>query len=651
MHIQQLHQQEENGENSISLSPDENTPHTSLSMNPPTVMSTAPESPEPPEALTAVEISNDEFTHDDNNFNREPPRLQKLPEIEKLNLNTDPPPRLSLPEGPDVVTLAPRQLKAPDAQSAFDVRVSNNEENAGFNREMPNLPKAPTQTDLNINAMSPPEQPKPIDVNDSIDELGNVPAQDVLDVNKITPSRIDRGRPNISGIPPRKPSKPALPQSFVRHGDIAMQTTPEISPPPQMEQSPNVRRGLTDPVVRSKAPAQIVQPETNLDVLDVSATASHKAPEVMDSAPKLPGNIKVRDSSIRVPQPDTPVRVAQPARLSQAPKADELDIAIENPPEAATLSVSSGQEELDKAQPVIKPSDLVNLTVADGQNDEAQDLPSAEQHDPEVSVSSGHFYLRSTDDRDGDVDMFYNLNAGQAYPMQNLSLSVDDEMLNNILNTSYDNSRGSYTRGTIVDSHHLPREFLGARVNPERSRHQWASGLSTDFIQYVAGRYSTMDSGKDFCINNLSLKNGGDTPSHASHENGLDVDISYPSSSNDCSSPIDYFEDWEDLAEGDPEFLKRNWDFLKFMLVDDEVRERITIIFTDKNFMKSLCNWAKDNGKEQSDIETVINKLYHQRGHHHHYHIRLVCNHQNTGCTPQNSYTNGSKKVNPKTCK
>ena len=38
----------------------------------------------------------------------------------------------------------------------------------------------------------------------------------------------------------------------------------------------------------------------------------------------------------------------------------------------------------------------------------------------------------------------------------------------------------------IVKGVRLPREITGAGVNPERGSRQWGSGLSIDFIRYIA---------------------------------------------------------------------------------------------------------------------------------------------------------------------
>ena len=166
-----------------------------------------------------------------------------------------------------------------------------------------------------------------------------------------------------------------------------------------------------------------------------------------------------------------------------------------------------------------------------------------------------------------------------------------------------------------------------------------------------------METGTLFCVNNISNKRGGRIKGHSSHQNGLDIDISYPSSANKCTSSRKFFIPWNELSKKDSDFLRRNWEFLKFILVDDEIKNRIAIIFSDRKFMRSLCKWAKKQAKnqksgiKQKDIKGVLSKLYHQKNHHHHYHIRMKCTPQNPGCTVQDYYTNPEKKVNAETCK
>ena len=275
-----------------------------------------------------------------------------------------------------------------------------------------------------------------------------------------------------------------------------------------------------------------------------------------------------------------------------------------------------------------------------------------ENHDPELSVSSGHVFTENVDEKDNNVKVFHNLGAGKTFSLHSESISVENEFLNYILTNKYNQARKSYTNGTIVNGVQLPREIKGVGVNPARGSSQWGSGLSIDFIKYIANHYSQMETGTLFCVNNISNKGGGDIKGHSSHENGLDIDISYPSSANQCTSSEKFFIPWKTLSSEDSDFLRRNWEFLKFILVDDEVKNIIAIIFSDKKFMKSLCRWAKNqSGIAQEDIEGVLSKLYHQRNHHHHYHIRMKCTLQNPGCTVQNSYTRSKNKVSAKTCK
>jgi murein endopeptidase len=159
-------------------------------------------------------------------------------------------------------------------------------------------------------------------------------------------------------------------------------------------------------------------------------------------------------------------------------------------------------------------------------------------------------------------------------------------------------------------------------------------------LEYSLERLNREFPDTETCVNDLSLQNGGDISGHVSHENGLDIDISYPSSKNNCDrSPR--FVNWRWNLEGgnlDEEFFKRNYEFLKII----EETNRVKVIGTDSGFITALCNWTKEQEFSDDEIAQrtrVFNLLRHWSGHANHYHLRVTCNNQNEGCKDFSAYS------------
>lgn len=78
----------------------------------------------------------------------------------------------------------------------------------------------------------------------------------------------------------------------------------------------------------------------------------------------------------------------------------------------------------------------------------------------------------------------------------------------------------------------MPRGGIGF-VNGDRDNHDYGSDHLVRVVKDVGERYnrdylsSNPDAAK-IATNDVSLKNGGDTPDHSTHENGLDLDIRLP---------------------------------------------------------------------------------------------------------------------------
>lgn len=252
-----------------------------------------------------------------------------------------------------------------------------------------------------------------------------------------------------------------------------------------------------------------------------------------------------------------------------------------------------------------------------------------------------------------DADEEFNINSGEANivlsnipiptprpePDQSPSTSSSDKaQLSDIQNTRFNQSRGFYSfhavRGRISSADQLDKTMRGAVVNPSRRTRHYASGMTTSLLEFAADKLHSKYPKSPLCINDLSSKNGGKLGGHGSHRNGLDADISYPSTSNQCKG--NFFHSWNAMNKKDSKFMEKNW-FLINTLLDTE---RVHVIFVSRHFAKALCTYVKKTTNlSKSSRNKIFKKLHHIDNHHHHYHVRLKCNKQNPGCVTQGVLT------------
>lgn len=212
------------------------------------------------------------------------------------------------------------------------------------------------------------------------------------------------------------------------------------------------------------------------------------------------------------------------------------------------------------------------------------------------------------------------------------------DMLSDFKSQIYGQSKGGYGgrlgRGYMKNSEKintLEKGVVARKESNSRRYKQFGSSLSVGFLKWLGAEFSIKYPNSPICVNDISKKKGGRI-GHKSHENGLDMDISIPTNQSDCVSSR--FKKYHDSDDHDRDFYKKNWDFLKLMISTN----RVHVIFIDKGFTKKMCDYTKTldlSAEEKKQRKIIFNKLYHVGGHKNHYHVRMVCNNQNTGCKKQ----------------
>ena len=106
-----------------------------------------------------------------------------------------------------------------------------------------------------------------------------------------------------------------------------------------------------------------------------------------------------------------------------------------------------------------------------------------------------------------------------------------------VVHWRHSTSLGRPDHGSLVNGVQLPAEgitfFTWDPVllrSPDRGWRRWGNDRLVRMVQQVVGEYwlENPDAPR-VCIGDLSRRHGGDfQPTHASHQNGLDVDVYYP---------------------------------------------------------------------------------------------------------------------------
>jgi penicillin-insensitive murein endopeptidase len=143
-------------------------------------------------------------------------------------------------------------------------------------------------------------------------------------------------------------------------------------------------------------------------------------------------------------------------------------------------------------------------------------------------------------------------------------------------------------------------------------------------------------------LGDLSNKDGGKCPGHASHQNGLDADLVYLTHNKKLQSPnATYWE--EDFVKNGVVsanlHVEKNFELFKYLVHNHPV----TRIFVDQAIKKKMCQFAKSK-KLLNDKETIetLRRLRVEKLHSTHYHVRLQCPSEDTACVNQAEVPNGS---------
>ena len=159
--------------------------------------------------------------------------------------------------------------------------------------------------------------------------------------------------------------------------------------------------------------------------------------------------------------------------------------------------------------------------------------------------------------------------------------------------------------------------------------HQYGSTFSAMFISWLAERFSNVANGHQLRITNVSDQNGHKKCSgggnnctrgmHASHANGLDIDLAYPDMGNNMVRGYPLVEDQTVKQRR----LRALWNLAQLLFESGAV----AMVFIDHRILRALNAYARDHNLAESEevLNTTLRKFQRAGGHADHLHVRLQC--------------------------
>ncbi len=195
---------------------------------------------------------------------------------------------------------------------------------------------------------------------------------------------------------------------------------------------------------------------------------------------------------------------------------------------------------------------------------------------------------------------------------------------------------GYYSNGSIRNSVKLPDSGPGyIKLFLHRDR-AWGTQEMIDLLIHSAGAMNKKFPGMDrLQVGDVSKHDGGDvTDLHSSHQNGLDVDLTYyrvnlveqrPSQINGFAENMVIRNRISKNFDG-----ARNWEFIKKLHESGDVQR----IFVDPVIKKEICRQARLK-KELVRFDDILRSIRPYANHADHMHVRLRCPRDARDCTSQ----------------
>jgi penicillin-insensitive murein DD-endopeptidase len=209
-------------------------------------------------------------------------------------------------------------------------------------------------------------------------------------------------------------------------------------------------------------------------------------------------------------------------------------------------------------------------------------------------------------------------------------------------------SVGSFNHGALRRGARLPAQGEGYLIPPlwQQRGANYATDELVAAIEHVARRVRREYPGGTLGVGDMSLRGGGDSVLHRSHENGRDLDLIYyavdergrPVAPVDSMPRYPYF-DLRARPPGPQEHgvvfgpfstrffdVKRNWALVRALLEEPGIE--IQYLFIHSRLRERLLAYAAEQGEDPALLERA-EAILHQPGdsapHDDHLHVRIFC--------------------------
>lgn len=182
-----------------------------------------------------------------------------------------------------------------------------------------------------------------------------------------------------------------------------------------------------------------------------------------------------------------------------------------------------------------------------------------------------------------------------------------------------------YSHGHLSLAARLPLEGPGwVKLFQPRAR-LWGTDQLVQVIQKVALYLESTFSPRDrLQIGDMAAQQGGYVSGHASHQNGLDVDIAFFRKQQTEQDPDDtrgFVKHFVRSGKLSSDFdLERNWALVKALVSTGKVKR----IFTDAAVKSALCKYSAARG-DKNYYTQALRRIQPWPNHDDHFHVRLVC--------------------------
>ena len=166
---------------------------------------------------------------------------------------------------------------------------------------------------------------------------------------------------------------------------------------------------------------------------------------------------------------------------------------------------------------------------------------------------------------------------------------------------------------------------------PSREKHYTTYEMAQTVVRGAKFLFNNFN--KKLFVSNGSLIKGGPVSPHESHQNGLDIDLGYPTTDNNNTKFPVVVTKKPRVFNTKQYSTERTYKLLKYLF--GETENRIDRVFIDQYIINELCEYAIKNEKTTKDIAlsaAIFDNIQHVAGHGDHFHVRIKCSTRDLGC-------------------